>query len=915
MKKNFLKCLLLGSCAFMLTSCFYTDKPASTKETETKEEVIDQTDEKYEIYLLAANAGYTGTYQEWLESIKGASIALQVSDGYIQMKYSNETTWTNLISIDELKGDKGLDGKTTELQVSGGYIQWKYTDEESWTNLIAISSLTGNSDNEIELSANDTYIVWKDKNSEVWKNLVSLDSLKGERGISISKVEINSEGDLIISYSDGTFGNAGKVKDATTFKNTYTVTFDYPNSDDDIVQVVPWGGGPQEPAVRERDYYFFDGWYIGDRKWDFYTNYYPYDMTLTAKYIPLSFKLTLSTDGGTYSGYETKVYYETEFTLPTPTKPGYTFLGWYDEDDKLVEDVIWTRLCNTQFHAKWQENEKVKVTFDANGGSLDISEENVVIGSYYEAPTPTNGNCIFLGWFDPLGNQYYDGYFNYESNVKLTARWGSPYQNIQNKDLTIYVPSTYQFSDFIEEKIDAYLSSLYLSGFNVNVVANDFYIDNERDYQELPDLYITSSDQVQLAAKKGYASKLSSDASKDLTDNYISSLVETVSVGDDLYAYPIALGADYFMYYDKSIFAGVDMNSFEDIIARCNQTNTKFAFECKNIYYGASVFFGAGCDSKWVLNNKGEFSYVFDTFSSDLGYVAAKEVYDFMHSDCYLNASFPDQDASVLISGTWSASQMKQILGDNFGVCKLPSYVGLDNKTYQMKSFISARSVLVSPQEDLLKEAFLHDIAAYLVSEEVQGELYEEFGWLPSNTNAAASDAIKNDLVAMAAISQAEFAIPQDIIIGYWWDIANRLIQEIYDSDGTEAKLREALNNYTISVNNTFKLKGLMVLANWQNYNSMDIDYLMEKNENGWSLTVTIPDGYISPRFKIATAGHGDFVAGYLNVDNSSKAYLDLTLCEDENNLSYNQEIIFNELGTYTINYNESTEVISIVKE
>ena len=38
---------------------------------------------------MAVNSGYEGTYEEWLESIKGASIVLQINDGYIQITSQN----------------------------------------------------------------------------------------------------------------------------------------------------------------------------------------------------------------------------------------------------------------------------------------------------------------------------------------------------------------------------------------------------------------------------------------------------------------------------------------------------------------------------------------------------------------------------------------------------------------------------------------------------------------------------------------------------------------------------------------------------------------------------------------------------------------------------------------------------------
>jgi hypothetical protein len=187
MKKKLIGGVILASVAFMLASCDFSSDVTNSNVDITPTTEVEQNDERYKIYLLALGQGYTGTYQEWLDSIKGASISLQVANGYIQMKYSNETEWINLISIDDLKGEAGLNGKTTELKVADGFIQWKYEDEgsNSWRNLISLSALTGSegkAGKEIELSVNDEYILWKYSGDNVWNNLISLSTIIGKDG-------------------------------------------------------------------------------------------------------------------------------------------------------------------------------------------------------------------------------------------------------------------------------------------------------------------------------------------------------------------------------------------------------------------------------------------------------------------------------------------------------------------------------------------------------------------------------------------------------------------------------------------------------------------------------------------------------------------------------------------------------------
>ena len=80
----------------------------SAQETQATQSVEDK---KMAVYQLAIEAGYEGTYEEWLASIKG--------DPGIQGE----------------KGDPGKDGREIELRVYNGVIQWHYVGEETWTDL------------------------------------------------------------------------------------------------------------------------------------------------------------------------------------------------------------------------------------------------------------------------------------------------------------------------------------------------------------------------------------------------------------------------------------------------------------------------------------------------------------------------------------------------------------------------------------------------------------------------------------------------------------------------------------------------------------------------------------------------------------------------------------------------------------
>lgn len=70
-------------------------------------------------------------------SAGGKFSQLQVADGYVQWKYNTDTTWNNLISLNDLTG------ASVDMRVSGGAVQWKRTNQTTWTTLVTLDQLAG----------------------------------------------------------------------------------------------------------------------------------------------------------------------------------------------------------------------------------------------------------------------------------------------------------------------------------------------------------------------------------------------------------------------------------------------------------------------------------------------------------------------------------------------------------------------------------------------------------------------------------------------------------------------------------------------------------------------------------------------------------------------------------------------------
>ncbi|MBQ7351622.1 MAG: leucine-rich repeat domain-containing protein [Clostridia bacterium] len=147
---------------------------------------------------------------------KKSDINVRVDGEYVQWQVEGEDSWTNLLSIDEIKdllgdalkgeqGNPGMNGKEVEFRKNETHIQWRYItedDSEEWTNLIAISELKGNKGDEGDPGKN------------------------GSNGLNGSIVTIGEDG---YWYIDGVKSDVkAKVEDGNGIKS---ITIDQSNSD------------------------------------------------------------------------------------------------------------------------------------------------------------------------------------------------------------------------------------------------------------------------------------------------------------------------------------------------------------------------------------------------------------------------------------------------------------------------------------------------------------------------------------------------------------------------------------------------------------------------------------------------------------------------------------------------------------
>ena len=125
---------------------------------------------------------------------------------------------------------------------------------------------------------------------------------------------------------------------------------------------------------------------------------YGHSLYLTAHNYSISYNL----NGGSISGQKTSYNVETDsFTLPTPTRTGYTFAGWTGTGLSAATKTVTVpkgSVGDRSYTANWTRN-TYSISYTLNGGSISGQPTSYTIESAaFTIPKPTRSGYTFAGW-------------------------------------------------------------------------------------------------------------------------------------------------------------------------------------------------------------------------------------------------------------------------------------------------------------------------------------------------------------------------------------------------------------------------------------------------------------------------------------------------------------------------------------
>lgn len=152
--------------------------------------------------------------------------------------------------------------------------------------------------------------------------------------------------------------------------------------------------GPSDKGYR----YVFQGW-------DDSLENIQEDKEVVAKYsrIAISYKIAYNLNKGAFLTENVKQNYtiEESFILPTPTKEGCTFQGWYvaNQESKLMTSINQGSMGDLELFAKW-DAPSFEIHYELDGGTQNAeAPTSYTIQDEVELLAPTKEGFVFGGWY------------------------------------------------------------------------------------------------------------------------------------------------------------------------------------------------------------------------------------------------------------------------------------------------------------------------------------------------------------------------------------------------------------------------------------------------------------------------------------------------------------------------------------
>lgn len=465
-------------------------------------------DDLQQIYELAVKEGYNGTYEEWLDFVKGdkgdkgdagkdgtgiANVEL-LSDGTLVLTMSNGEK----ISVGNVKGPSGNDGKSvTNAKIENGKLVLVFSDNSEITvgNVVGATGPAGSTGaagkdgvgiKNVTINEEGHLVITLTEGNPVdLGNVVGATGATGatgaagKDGVGIKTITINEAGHLIVTLTEGnpidlgcvtgnsgatgTDGKDGVGVESTTIDETghlIIVTTDGVTHDLGVVVGTSGTDGLSAFDLYIETHPEYEG---DEAQWldDLVNGRLGNEELKTIKYV---------VDGVEVSSVSAKV--GKGLVKPeNPTKEGYTFKGWVDPDGNLWNFYGNVVTCDMELTAVFEVN-YYTIHFAAlgNSGSNDFAYGTTIFEKEVPFEMPAYNGAPFVGWYSTNLGGYVTSDYVVSQEDTLTATWQGVHalevsDGVSEEPYYVYVSETNVLSQIRDELHDPVKEGFIFKGY------------------------------------------------------------------------------------------------------------------------------------------------------------------------------------------------------------------------------------------------------------------------------------------------------------------------------------------------------------------------------------------------------------------------------------------------------------------
>ena len=281
-----------------------------------------------------------------------------------------------------------------------------------------------------------------------------------------------------------------KFVPASSIANPYTITFETNKGSAVEAQEINFGGKLDPDKIETtRPGFGFEGWYLEaecKNQWNVKYDRVWKSRTLYAKWYSTGYILTYELDGGTNHPKNPGIYkFEDGLTLFDPTRLGYSFLGWYLDDEFTIpfnSETLYDD--NLTIYAKWSDPVVYHIVYELGTGEAlkeggVMPTEYTVLDNPLDFPDVERTGYDFIGWIIDEGTgelfdntKTYAQDFNLKSSMTehkyyITYELNGGTNNVDNRLYVTYSQNTVVLSNPAKKGYD--FAGWYSdSGFNTS---------------------------------------------------------------------------------------------------------------------------------------------------------------------------------------------------------------------------------------------------------------------------------------------------------------------------------------------------------------------------------------------------------------------------------------------------------------